>query len=355
MIDHSTDDSMVGCLLGTALGDAIGLPWEGLTRSRLRRMAPLPLKHRFLLRRGMVSDDAEHACMTAQALTASAGDPAAFGAALARQLRGWLLCAPAGIGLATLRALLRLTAGVGWERSGVWSAGNGPAMRAPVLGVAFGGQPDRLRELVRISARITHTDPKAEHGALAVAIAAHHASQAPRPDPATFLAELRRALEPDGSPMLALAEQAAASADRLESTEAFADALGLRTGVSGYILHTVPVTLQAWLRHPDDFRGAITAVVRCGGDTDTTAAILGGILGAGLGEAGLPADWLEGIVEWPRSPAWMARTARRLGAVLREGRPIAPEPVPWGAVLPRNLLFTVVVLIHGFRRLLPPY
>lgn len=354
-MEHPTEDALTGCLLGAALGDAIGLPWEGLSRSRVRRLMPDPLGHRFLLGRGMVSDDAEHACMTAQALIVSAGDPAAFGAALARQLRGWLLCAPAGIGLATLRALLRLSAGVGWERSGVWSAGNGPAMRAPLLGVAFGGRPDRLRELVRISTRITHTDPKAEQGALAIALAAHHAHLTARPDPAAYLANLRRALALDGGEILALAERAAQSADRGESTEAFADSLGLQTGVGGYILHTVPVAVQAWLRHPDDFREAITAVVRCGGDTDTTAAILGGVLGAGLGAAGLPPDWRAGLAEWPRSPAWMARTARRLHTVLREGCRNAPEPLAWAAVLPRNLLFTAAVLAHGFRRMFPPY
>jgi ADP-ribosylglycohydrolase len=50
-------------------------------------------------------------------------------------------------------------------------------MRSAVLGSAV-DDPDTLAELVRASTRLTHTDPRAEAGALAVALAARHA---PRP------------------------------------------------------------------------------------------------------------------------------------------------------------------------------
>jgi hypothetical protein len=42
------------------------------------------------------------------------------------------------------------------------------------------------------------------------------------------------------------------------------------------------------------------------------------------------------------------------GAVGEEGRP-GPLPLFWPGILPRNALFTAVVLLHGLRRLLPPY
>ena len=72
-----------GCLLGTAVGDALGLAGEGLSRRRLARLFPGPARMRFLGRRGMVSDDTEHTCCAAQALIASAGEPEAFARALA--------------------------------------------------------------------------------------------------------------------------------------------------------------------------------------------------------------------------------------------------------------------------------
>ncbi len=51
---------IVGSLLGTAIGDSIGLPYEGLSRRRAKRLLGPPDRHRFLFGRGMVSDDTEH-------------------------------------------------------------------------------------------------------------------------------------------------------------------------------------------------------------------------------------------------------------------------------------------------------
>ena len=110
--DLSFVDSMEGCLLGTAVGDAIGLPFEGLSPQRLDKLNALPLRHRFFFGRGMVSDDTEHTAMVAQSLVNSAGDRGEFTQGLARRLRWWLLGLPAGIGLATLRSLLKLWMGI---------------------------------------------------------------------------------------------------------------------------------------------------------------------------------------------------------------------------------------------------
>jgi len=349
-------NAIAGCLLGTAIGDALGLWCEGISPRRQQLYRKDPGRYHFLCGRGMVSDDTEHACMTAQALIASAGDEATFVRDLAWRLRWWLLRVPAGIGLATLRATLKLWIGFPPSRSGVFSAGNGPAMRSPLLGVCYGDQPDKLRRLVHASTQLTHTDPKAEHGALAVALAAHLASREPAAADlgAQFLQQLRGEL-PDAESFHRLLERAVKSAECGQATEAFALELGLANGVSGYIYHTAPVVIQAWLRHRQDFRAGLTAVIRCGGDSDTTAAILGGILGAAVGKSGLPADLLAGLFEWPCTPAWIADLAERLQQVLESGEPARPPRLFMPAVMLRNLVFLIIVLLHGFRRLLPPW
>ena len=181
---------VVGSLLGTAVGDAMGLPYEGLSRRRAAKLLGLPDRHRLLLGRGMISDDTEHACMVAQAMIASGGDPVTFQRKLAWRLQFWLLGLPAGIGFATLRSILRLWIGIAPKRSGVFSAGNGPAMRAPLLGAVI-DDPGRLQEFVQASSRITHTDPKAEFGAYAVALAAQMARQNKIVSGETFLNRLR--------------------------------------------------------------------------------------------------------------------------------------------------------------------
>jgi len=347
---------ILGSLLGTAVGDALGLPYEGLSRRRAKRILGPPDRYRFLFGRGMVSDDTEHTCMVAQALLASGGDVDSFYRSLGWRFRFWFLGLPAGIGMATVRAILRLWVGIPPQRSGVFSAGNGPAMRAAILGVAV---DDRsvLRDLVRASSRITHPDPKAEYGAFAVALAAHLAHAGPTVSPEEFLRHLRASFEndPESEAFLALLSAAAASANERQSTEAFADSLGLSRGVSGYVCHSVPIAIHAWFTHPRDYRAAVTSVIQCGGDTDSTAAMVGGIVGAAVGREGIPADWLKNLIEWPRSVAWMERLAERLDSCSRPMSKSRPVPLSVWALPARNLLFLLVVLVHGFRRLLPPY
>jgi ADP-ribosyl-[dinitrogen reductase] hydrolase len=341
-----------GCLLGTAVGDSLGLPYEGMSARRAARVFPGPPRHRLLPGRGMVSDDTEHACFTARAMLLAQGDVDRFGRHLAASLRWWFAGLPAGIGLATLRAILKSCIGFPPHRSGVFSAGNGPAMRSPVIGVMHGDDPSRLAAFVRRSTVLTHTDPKALHGALAVAVAAHHAATADAVSPQAYLASLRTQLAGEAAQeFLALADRAAESAARGEPAGDFARSIGSASGVSGYMLHTVPCVLQVWFRHPEDYAAALHAIIAAGGDTDTAGAILGGIVGARVGKAGIPHEWLRGIVEWPRSTSWI----ERLGSALAQGDAARCPGYFVPGVPVRNLLFMGIVLAHGFRRLAPPY
>lgn len=161
----TTPPSLHGCLLGEALGDAIGLPFEQLSPRRRRRIWG-DLEQRELRmcllpgHRGMISDDTEHALFTARALLNAQGDLKKFRQLLRSELRAWLLSLPPGIGFATLRSGLKALLFL--PQTGVFSAGNGPAMRAPILGTFYAASPERLREFCRASTRLTHTDPKAE-------------------------------------------------------------------------------------------------------------------------------------------------------------------------------------------------
>ena len=348
------EDRIVGCILGTAVGDAIGLPYEGLTRRRASALLGSPDRHRFFFGRGMVSDDTEHACLVAQSLIVARGDLKVFRRSLAWGLRRWLLGLPAGIGLATLRSIVRLWIGIRPERSGVFSAGNGPAMRAAILGVTIRDE-STLREFVRASSRITHTDPKAEIGAFAVAWAARLAADNTTVVPNEYLARLKSMLDDNAHEFVASIAEVVASVNAAQSTEDFAEAIGLSKGVSGYIYHSVPVAIHAWLSHQKDCRTAISSVIRCGGDTDSTAAIVGGIVGASVGRSGIPEDWLSSLVEWPRTVAWMEQLGGQLATITDPNSSRRPPRLPVLGLLGRNLLFLAIVLFHGFRRLAPPY
>ena len=344
-------DTVAGCLLGTAIGDALGLAYEGLSRSRGPRLLGPPERYRLLGRRGLVSDDTEHTCLVAQSLVASGQDPDLFDVQMGRRLRTWFLTVPPGIGLATLKACLKLCIGFPPSRSGVFSAGNGPAMRAAIVGAAV-EDPDRMLELVRRSSRITHTDPRATDGAVAVALAARLSARRWIPG-AELASEFECQCLPEvGSDMRQALEQMLASVRRGQSTREFADAIGCSWGVSGFVMHSVPVALHTWLRTPDDFLAAVQSVIELGGDTDSAAAIVGGIVGSRVGLAGLPADLLRDLRDWPRSVTWMTELANQLAAVTEPSRPARLPLLP---LVVRNLALGVVLIAHVFRRWAPPY
>jgi ADP-ribosylglycohydrolase len=277
-------------------------------------------------------------------------------------MRWWVAALPIAAGRATIKGCVRLWLGWSPEHSGVFSAGNGPAMRAPILGVCLGSDLDRLRQFVRTSTRMTHTDPKAEWGALAVAWAASRATQTrllAAPEPPRLISDLLDVLSAGSDPSATkLIESLRATVPCLQAgqtTEEFAATLGLARGVSGYMYHTVPVAIYAGLRYPDDFRTAVLSAIRCGGDTDTVAAITGALVGARVGKSGIPDEWLCGVIDWPRSMRWV----ESLAGIVAEGKWLETSqrahPLAVWALPARNALFFCGVCVHIARRLLPPY
>jgi ADP-ribosyl-[dinitrogen reductase] hydrolase len=344
--DHA--QRLAGVLLGTAVGDALGLPSEGLHPRRIAARWKGVWRYRLVAGRGMISDDTEHTALVAQSLLERADNADAFQSALARKLRWWLAGLPAGVGLATGRAIFKLWLGASPRHSGVFSAGNGPAMRSAVLGVYFANDATRRRQFVEASTRLTHTDPRAFIGALAVAeIAAWTcAPQTDSPFP------ILRQLDPLPEWQRLLDEMETALREDL-TVPGFAARLGLANGVTGYVFHTVPVAIYAWWRHRDNFRRALEAALDCGGDTDTVGAITGALAGADLGVDAIPPDLISGIADWPRSTGWLRALAARLAAQGTQAAPLGSLPLFWPGILLRNLVFLVIVLAHGFARLIP--
>jgi ADP-ribosylglycohydrolase len=288
--------------------------------------------------------------MVAQSLLVAPNNPQQFQAALASKLRWWLAALPAGVGLATARSILKLWLGFPPNHSGVASAGNGPAMRSAVIGVFFSQDAARRLKYVESSTRLTHTDPRAFIGALAVVEMSAWGCSTHDSSPIAVLRNLSPLSEWQnlvGHIEIALAEHI--------SVQDFADRLGLLNGVTGYVFHTVPVAIYAWLRHRGDFRGAIEAALNCGGDTDTVGAITGALAGADLGADLIPNNLKAGIVEWPRSVQWLYRLAEKLEQQLKSEYPLGDLPLFWPALPVRNLWFLGIVLTHGFFRLIPRF
>lgn len=344
---------ILGCMLGAAVGDAAGLRREGLSRRRAQRLyGARDVRPELICGRGFCSDDTEHTLLVAYSLALAGCDPSRFERELARQLKWWIATAPVGVGLATLKACIKLLLGFGPACSGVRSAGNGPAMRSALLGVVATSR-EHLVELNHRSTRLTHTDARAEEGALLVARAAGLTQAGSRQTPLEFLQEAARSLE--GEELRGRIENAALALERGESPQEFAASQGWEDGVSGYVNQTVPAALYCWARSPDDLRVCVTSAVLLGGDADSVASIAGAICGANIGADAVSRDWVERLSEWPRTPAWMSSLARALAEAADRQSPNQPPSLRWGATLLRNGFVAAVVIGLALRRLLPPY
>ena len=327
-----------GCIIGQAIGDMMGLPFENLTPQRIAKLARFD-RPQFFFGYGCGSDDTEHAGMTLDAVQFANGNVQRFEKRLASSLRRWFLAGPPGIGLATLKACLKLCLGFSPKHSGVRSAGNGPAMRAAILGVSV--PADRLKELVDVSTRLTHTDERSVVGSEIIARLAAVAISINVQEASPWITDVlipfvgRTELEPLLTNMQRVIVELESSTTVLE----FAAKLCGRRGVSGFIAHTVPVAVFTFFRHADDYAEGIRQVILCGGDTDTVAAIAGAMIGARVGVEGIPPEWRKRHFDWPWSLPRLVRGQR-------------PSLLAWPLMYLRNMQFFVVVLVHLARRLL---
>ncbi|MBI3296952.1 MAG: ADP-ribosylglycohydrolase family protein [Elusimicrobia bacterium] len=333
-------ESLLGVLLGTAVGDALGLPAEGMSAPAVKRRFGRLDRYRLLGAIGFVSDDTEQSALVAQALCAHHADPAACAAAFRRSLVGWFWRLPWGVGLATLRACLKGTCGL--SSTGVRSAGNGAAMRAAVAGVFHREDAALRRSFSEAVARVTHTDPRAVQAAVfvaeAAALAAVGGSGADRS--ALIGAAARTVDEPELAGAIARALTLAGAG---ASTETAAEALG----TTGYSVHTAAFAAFQFVRHGGNARECLVLTASAGGDSDSIGAIVGGWLGALHGSKGLPNELVDGLAGGPFGRGHL----EGLAAALAEGGP-APRYF-WPLAMARNLLLIGVILAHGLRRLFP--
>ncbi len=349
-MNRSTRDSLAGCLIGCAVGDSVGLPYEGLSKRRVSRWLTSPLSHGLVFGRGMVSDDTDHTVFVAQSLLVARGDAGLFSKALAVRLRLWLASLPAGIGFATLRSILLLCVGVPPQRSGVRSGGNGPSMRSAIIGCYFAGDANKRREFVEASTFITHRDPIALAGANAIAeVASKLTNQewSQRPSLREFEACLRSVSTENLWQQAVNNVREACGAE--QSMQIAAQHFGLN-GVSGYALHSVPFALVAWYVHFGNYQATIEGIVRAGGDTDTVAAMAGALSGITVGQCGIPDKWVSGIIDWPHGIQYLVALAGLLSGNAN-GTKVGFR---FGLFL-RSPIFMTIVLSHGLRRCLPPY
>ncbi len=203
-----------------------------------------------------------------------------------------------GYGRMTRIQMREIIAGGKWRDTaarafgGQGSMGNGSAMRIAPLGAYFAGDLDRCAEEAKSSSLVTHTHPEGAAGAMAVAVAAAMAWQlreeiGPNRAQAFFDAVLRHTPESRVRRGILLAST---TPPEIPAAEV---ARSLGNGSLVTAPDTVPFCLWMAAHYLDRFVEALGKTVSVGGDCDTNAAIVCGIVALSAGRESIPAEWLK--------------------------------------------------------------
>jgi ADP-ribosylglycohydrolase len=301
-------DRALGALWGCAVGDALGMPTQTLTRAEISRqygriagfVAPFPdhpVSHG--LTAGQVTDDTEQTLLLGQLWVAGGGrlDPLAWAGALtgweqgvrARGLRDLL-------GPSTKRALDALLAGVPADQTGRSGTTNGAAMRIAPVGIAVpAGDPVRLVRAVAQASAVTHATGEAIAAACAVAAVISAGVGGASLDAAlpAALSAVRagEALGAQGG----AADMAGRIARAIDIAGEGEAALAARVGTSVASHQSVPCAFGVLRIAGGDPWAAGLIAANIGDDTDTIGAIACAMAGACAGVGAFPADRLEQV------------------------------------------------------------
>lgn len=322
------NDRAAGVLVALAAGDALGAGYEF--------GAPLPDGAEVTMKGGGPfgfapaewTDDTSMAIPIAQALLESASDGGPSSpAALTMVVRAWTAWATEAkdVGAQTsavIAAARRLASAAGRKkvhaadfaaaasdfhaRTGR-SAGNGSLMRTAPLALAYlDRDPSELRAAAGILSALTHADPDAQEACGLWCVAIRNAVL-------TGTLDVRA-----GLPLLS-AERASVWLDRIETAERSRPRDFSRDGwvVEAFqgawsAIHFAGLSASG----PAHLRAALEEAVRGGRDTDTVAAIAGGLLGAAYGYTAVPFEWRQRLHGWP---GMRARDLMVLGMELGRG------------------------------------
>ncbi|MFC5185780.1 ADP-ribosylglycohydrolase family protein [Actinomadura harenae] len=274
----------IGAVVGSALGDALGAPYEFGPASAFSLRFPTgpgDMRAGGGWDLGEATDDTQMAVLVAESLLDHGGLdlPDVFA-----RFQRWAASDPKDIGLQTEAVL---TSGDTWDmaaaihfQTNLRAAGNGGLMRAATSAVFFApGGRDATMDAGRRVTALTHGDGAAWEGT-------------------AILHELVRVALDGADPLDAL--PATLTQVRETHRERYARVLDPAwhpddaTEFNGAVWPCLGSAVWA-VRNTSDFTGALRAAVDLGGDTDTVAAVTGALAGAVYGLSGVPDQWLEAL------------------------------------------------------------
>lgn len=332
--EEAEDERAYATLCGLAVGDALGMPTQSLTRAQVIAQYESILTtfhasrpdHPFApgLAAGTITDDTEQALILAEELLASGDrfDVRHYARRLVEweqevRLRGLLDL----LGPSTKQALLNIEAGVDPAEAGKGGTTNGAAMRiAPVGIICSSANIDVLVERVIEVSALTHNTAVALSGAAAVAATISAGIDGASLDTSVGVAlEAARMVESKfgahGSAMVSERIERAVAIGRRFSGSALIEEVGRDIGTSLASEESVPAAFAVLVSNRDDGWTACRIAASLGGDTDTIGAMTGAMSGALRGQHAFPLWAVEKVERTNHLD--LARVARGLVALRR--------------------------------------
>lgn len=343
-LDTKGTDRAAGVLLGAAVGDALGVPYEFAATLRDDQQPRMKGGGLGPYEPGEYSDDTQMQVCVAE-VAADGADlrtPEALDAIAAR-FQGWLDGGASDVGAQTRAVLGAARGGSGGPGAAMLaaartytarndhSAGNGSLMRTGIVALTHLGDAAAMAEAATAVSALTHPDPDCADACVlwcaGIRTAVLHG---------TFDG-VRAGLD------LLPAERREIWEGRLDEAEANPPR---HFSHNGWVVHALQAAWSAITRTAvprlspaegsfpaQHFGLALEAAVRAGTDTDTVAAIAGALLGARWGCSGIPLEWQQAVHGWPGlTGADLVRLAVRTargGTDDADGWPSAPRmPVP---------------------------
>ncbi|RMF44199.1 MAG: ADP-ribosylglycohydrolase family protein [Planctomycetota bacterium] len=327
-------DHVAGVLLGTAIGEALGVGLEGLSRrAMLRQWENSPLAYSYWPRSGSYGEHTRLMLVAAQALLNSHNELNPFQRALAWRLSWYPLSFPVGISAGMLWTCMKCRFRRLGVQTGAMDGGRtDAATRAVFFGIALHGAGHRLPNWMQSTTAVTHRSPHSIDACTFLATLMNTAATsryrrvetggdarqagpmaraplAPLSDP---VAVLQQAAE--GCTTAELRELVAEMQQGLQSrwsVARLARQLGYVDRVPNQILPVTALASYAFLRHSGDYRWAVERAIRLGGATAVLGAIAGGLAGGYLGGDAIPPELIRGLRGGPHGRRWLRDMADR--------------------------------------------
>ncbi len=323
------ESQYVGCVVGLAVGDALGFPAEFRRRKQiLSEISPQGITDFIGLQDsrfsrpqftssghppGTFTDDTQMTIAVAEALLAAGNaelDP--LMTAMAERFVLWSRSAdnnraPGGT---CMDACRNLAAGVPWKTAGIsTSKGCGSAMRVAPIGLYY-QDLDRVADVARWSSLLTHGHPAAIEGAAAAAILVAMALREATPE--EMFSEVDRTCATQCVEFASAWRKLPDALSQPPEAVLIEGVLG-----EGWVAEeAVAGAMYCFWRFPDDFRRAVLTAINTDGDSDTLGTITGSIAGARLGKDAIPSNWRSDVEDSAYlhelgSQLWKARTGDR--------------------------------------------